>query len=1249
MNASNIARLNGCVSPSRPRSFNDRINIPFYIFAPDYRDNSGGIRVLHYLCHILNEMGEEAYLVNCRTASPRLRTPLLTLEKLKEHFLSGLSPVTVYPEVVSNNPLNTPSVVRWLLNIPGRLSGRAIQYENKDLIFYYEAWCLPPNVSGSPLFIHPVDHSFFHNAPPTGVDRVHECYYANKYHMHGLPILNEHKNLVSLGQEIKRTPLEIGDLLRRAKVLYCYEPSGIISEAQACGCPVLFVRSAYWELPPNDTHHQIPGSAVYGEPNALERAGASLRKIPEVHSMARDNSWEMSKALVEEVYHAHDDLQRQGKPLLNELQRLWSLNAADRAASLPEFSHLYAHSGLYFSDLFSHSPLASVAHPQQYSLFVRSTSPQELDIQLLAERMVKEWSHQPQFHFLLALQPGEEGLLADTLDSLSVQFYGEWRLTVVTPLDAPAALDDTPRVQWLSLKDAHQASFVINEMARHTSCQWVARIVPGLTLVPHALLVVADRINHQPEWLLVYADEDARGTGAQPEQPSFKPGPDPFTLRSQAYFGHFLLIHKAAFLAAGGYGDWHGAEVYDLALRVLDQAGIGALGHVDAVLSHLPLDALHKHNLLAELEALQAHLHRQRINAWVGDGESLGVRCIVARAHDTPAVSILIQSDGSPDLALQTAMYHLAHTDYPDVEVVIGEASGNPIYLQLLHLGAQQRPGNPLHVVDTSATKDQGTRLRLMVSRARGVHLLFTAAVSRAASPAWLRELVLAMAWPGVGAVQAGLVTEGGKQMIPPPYSPALLFASTGLASSTIHTMPTQQRALAGLDERALLVSKTLVSEFLERNADVPQHFWACAMACWIQARGMHLLWKPEVQVHLLPQNARHAWFGVYDRPANGAQLPNEDVAFLRNHLEWMANGHLYNGQLSYSRPCQFNLDRLIEWDVRQGDRPKLLVLGGELGNLTPESRRNLAQLSQGALAQVSHWTLEPDASPWVTLMEIARAKPCAVLFDHHVSISHEPVFELLDQFLPTIPKVLCLDDGMDIEPRNSSEEPQRLDLVCTVETGLRFAHRVVVTSKALARVLTECHPDVRHATSWLDWQRLAQPPASPRGSMARIGLIHPENDPTVVALLNDLLEMLKDQATFICFGTPPATLNSRHLIQVECPVANAVTHEHLRTANLDLVLLPRSDRFWPGLAGNHLTLHAIAAGCACVSSPMEELESSPVIQLDLSLPSWAHEITSLLATPGALAEHVHSIQTWAATRFDTEQAQVAIVNAYLP
>ncbi|MFC6806047.1 hypothetical protein ACFQE2_10095 [Methylophaga thalassica] len=59
----------------RQPSFFECINLPFYIYAPDFSQKSAGIRALHYLCHGLNEMGREAYLVGTDIESETLRTP----------------------------------------------------------------------------------------------------------------------------------------------------------------------------------------------------------------------------------------------------------------------------------------------------------------------------------------------------------------------------------------------------------------------------------------------------------------------------------------------------------------------------------------------------------------------------------------------------------------------------------------------------------------------------------------------------------------------------------------------------------------------------------------------------------------------------------------------------------------------------------------------------------------------------------------------------------------------------------------------------------------------------------------------------------------------------------------------------------------------------------------------------------------------------------------------------------------------
>lgn len=109
---------------------------PKYIIAtPAYTGESGGIMVLHQLCHLLNEISE-AYVVplprgtvvnylnlaNIETIiqqeknlsqnfriSPELNTPVFNGE------ISLDRAVAIYPEIVFGNPFNFKNVARWIL------------------------------------------------------------------------------------------------------------------------------------------------------------------------------------------------------------------------------------------------------------------------------------------------------------------------------------------------------------------------------------------------------------------------------------------------------------------------------------------------------------------------------------------------------------------------------------------------------------------------------------------------------------------------------------------------------------------------------------------------------------------------------------------------------------------------------------------------------------------------------------------------------------------------------------------------------------------------------------------------------------------------------------------------------------------------------------------------------------------------------------------------------------------------------
>lgn len=143
-----------------------RINILFMkkylIFAPKYSESNGGVICLHYLSHLINQQGGEAYLCpifeNFEISKINFKRPFLkTLyskvidrfrafyvnESFDNKILRNLSMINdsddwivIYPEITFGNPLRAKHVVRWLLHNPG-FHTKKVYYGSNELYFKY--------------------------------------------------------------------------------------------------------------------------------------------------------------------------------------------------------------------------------------------------------------------------------------------------------------------------------------------------------------------------------------------------------------------------------------------------------------------------------------------------------------------------------------------------------------------------------------------------------------------------------------------------------------------------------------------------------------------------------------------------------------------------------------------------------------------------------------------------------------------------------------------------------------------------------------------------------------------------------------------------------------------------------------------------------------------------------------------------------------------------------------------------------
>lgn len=209
-------------------------NYPYYIVTPDYKTSSLGIQVMHYLCHLLNEKGHQAWLVNARP-NPEWNTPLLNDKILNSHRSQGITGISVYPEIVSGNPLKTPVVARYMLNREGVMNGNTIDAGPNDLFFWYRSEFAEKNVD--PLLrleLYNLD-LFCDDNPVKDINLL----YLNRIpeSLVDFSALPEDIEILSM-----RNPLSLEQLavkLKRARVLYTYESSGTNALAILCGCPVV--------------------------------------------------------------------------------------------------------------------------------------------------------------------------------------------------------------------------------------------------------------------------------------------------------------------------------------------------------------------------------------------------------------------------------------------------------------------------------------------------------------------------------------------------------------------------------------------------------------------------------------------------------------------------------------------------------------------------------------------------------------------------------------------------------------------------------------------------------------------------------------------------------------------------------------------------------------------------------------------------------------------------------------------------
>src|SRR5208282_1967642 len=203
------------------------------VWTPDYRLSSGGVRLMHYLCHCLNEVGYKAY-TNAKITNPDWNTPYL--EKPDDDT------IVIYPEIVSGNPLQAKYYVYYMLNIPGKIAGDKVYPDDIVAIGNWPFWedefrKAAKNYKGI-ITLGLIDTNVFYYDNAKKFRNLLFIYKGGDLRS-DFKFENEDKMELITG----KTPLkEFSQMLKETETLYTYdEYSGLNYEAYLCGCKIMMM------------------------------------------------------------------------------------------------------------------------------------------------------------------------------------------------------------------------------------------------------------------------------------------------------------------------------------------------------------------------------------------------------------------------------------------------------------------------------------------------------------------------------------------------------------------------------------------------------------------------------------------------------------------------------------------------------------------------------------------------------------------------------------------------------------------------------------------------------------------------------------------------------------------------------------------------------------------------------------------------------------------------------------------------
>jgi len=366
-----------------------------------------------------------------------------------------------------------------------------------------------------------------------------------------------------------------------------------------------------------------------------------------------------------------------------------------------------------------------------------------------------------------------EPWLRRCIESMREQVYPNWELCVADDastdprvyevLSEYSSLDS--RVRVIRRETNGHISAASNSALELAQGEFIGLLDHDDELHPMALFETIRAFEVNPDWEMLFTDEDKIDPSGHRADPYFKSDWNPDLFLSQNCVCHFTVYRAARMRHAGGFREgFEGAQDWDLALRVTESLNPEQIGHIPKVLYHWRMipgstataAAEKSYAHVAGLRSVQEHLDRSGRGAVVRETTGSGYFKIEHPLPDpSPLVSILIPTRDRIDLLRQCIDSILDKTEYPAYEIIIidndSQEEASKRYFEQVQRDSRVSVLSYKHPFNYSAINNAGAAV------ANGSVFALLNNDIEVISKQWLNEMAAHALRPEVGVVGAML------------------------------------------------------------------------------------------------------------------------------------------------------------------------------------------------------------------------------------------------------------------------------------------------------------------------------------------------------------------------------------------------------------------------------------------------------------------------------------------------------------